>query len=213
MPIPEHDALSIQEAARVEKPAPAQPPAAAAAPTDSVPDKIDSSEGVRALALRQYQRLSLHQDKAGPIPTMRARILLADDDDDEVFLIHKLLEGRAYEVVPAKNVSEALKLIVAQRFDVLITDLHMPNAGDGLAVVTAMRHLQPEAVTLIVSNYPDLQAVASTMLLAADEVLVKPFDADRLIPLLAKKHPAAKPTPRPAKEHVASILDRDLDFT
>jgi YesN/AraC family two-component response regulator len=40
---------------------------------------------------------------------------------------------------------------------VLITDLHMPNPGDGFTVVTAMRHSQPNALTLLVSGYPDVQ--------------------------------------------------------
>jgi CheY-like chemotaxis protein len=46
-------------------------------------------------------------------------------------------------VVAATNVTEALKCITIETFDALITDLHMPNAGDGFSVVTAMRHSHP----------------------------------------------------------------------
>jgi CheY-like chemotaxis protein len=44
------------------------------------------------------------------------------------------------EVVSATSVTEALKQIATQKFDVLITDLHMPEPGDRFSVVTAMRH-------------------------------------------------------------------------
>jgi hypothetical protein len=37
-----------------------------------------------------------------------------------------------------------LKLINSQRFDVLLTDLHMPGAGEGVTVVSAMRHVSPQ---------------------------------------------------------------------
>jgi CheY-like chemotaxis protein len=41
-----------------------------------------------------------------------------------------------------------LNLINSQVFDVLLSDLHMPGAGDGLTVVSAMRHANPKAVTM-----------------------------------------------------------------
>ena len=112
-------------------------------------------------------------------------------------------------MVPADCVTDALKQIADQRFDVLITDLHMPEAGDGFAVVTAMRHSQPDALTLVVSDFPDVQKALNAVLLQADEVLVKPFDAKRLAGLMDQHHVTSLPSPRPAKEAVASILDRD----
>jgi YesN/AraC family two-component response regulator len=56
--------------------------------------------------------------------------------------------------VAAANVTQALRLIATEAFDALITDLHMPNAGDGFTVISVMRHSQPDAVTLLVSGYP-----------------------------------------------------------
>ena len=54
--------------------------------------------------------------------------------------------------------TEALRRIATETFDVLITDLHMPNPSDGFAVVSAMRHSQPDAFTLLVSGYPDVKS-------------------------------------------------------
>ena len=122
------------------------------------------------------------------VPFMkRPKVLLVDDNDSEIILTRRSLETQNCEVVSAKSVNDALKQIAMQRFDVLITDLHMPEPGDGFAVVTAMRHSQPEALTLVVSDFPDVQKAMNAVLLQADEVLVKPFDAKRLAGLMDRQ--------------------------
>jgi CheY-like chemotaxis protein len=140
----------------------------------------------------------------------RPRILLVDDNDEALVLTRGSLEKQNCDVVSARCVTEALKYMATQSFDVLITDLHMPEPGDGLAVVTAMRHCQPEALTLVVSDYPDVQKAMNAVLLQADEVLVKPFDAKRLGGLMEKERLTSLPSLTPAKEGIASILDRDV---
>ncbi|MGC2184807.1 MAG: response regulator [Terriglobales bacterium] len=140
------------------------------------------------------------------------KVLLVDDNRDDLFLTRRSLERNSCEVVEAIGVNEALRQIATQSFDVLITDLHMPEAGDGFAVVTAMRHVQPEALTLVVSGYPDVQKAMADILLQADEVLVKPFDVEKLAEFIGKRQ-TGKSLPRPTKETVASILDRDASIT
>jgi ActR/RegA family two-component response regulator len=52
----------------------------------------------------------------------------------------------------------------------------MPNPSDGFAVVTAMRHSQPDALTLLVSGYPDVKSAMDAILLeAARPVLSSPL--------------------------------------
>lgn len=143
----------------------------------------------------------------------RTKILLVDDDNDDILLTRKSLEKENCEVVSATSVTEALKQIATQRFDVLITDLHMPEPGDGFAVVTAMRHTQPDVLNLVCSSYPDVQKSMAAILLQADDVLVKPFPVEQLTALIDKGRLTSKPFPPPAKESVAAILDRDVAIT
>ena len=142
-----------------------------------------------------------------------SRILLVDDDAVVLNMLGRALEGDGFEVVAANNVTEALKIIVTEKFDVLLSDLHMPNAGDGFTVVSAMRHIHPQAVTLVLSGYPELQAAMAAIRDQADEVLVKPMEVATLRDLIHKR--LAHPTDRksPATESVASILERDLGAT
>ena len=56
-----------------------------------------------------------------------------------------MLEISKFHVMTGSNVPEALHLIDTELFDVLLSDLHMPGAGDGFTVVSAMRHKNPIA--------------------------------------------------------------------
>jgi DNA-binding response OmpR family regulator len=136
------------------------------------------------------------------------RVLLVDDDEAVRSMMTATLEHKGFEVVPAASVTEALKLITTQSFDVLITDLHMPNPSDGFAVVTAMRHSQPDCLTLLVSGYPDVKSAMDAILLEADDIIVKPFEAGKLAEMVHEKLLLRKPSVRTPKERVAAILQR-----
>ena len=141
----------------------------------------------------------------------KTRILLVDDSDDVRAVYQTGLERCGFEVVTAKCVNEALGLISTERFDVLLSDLNMPGAGDGFTVVSAMRHLQPRAVTLILSGYPALRDAANAILKQADQILVKPFGLLQLAELIQKKLSSPTDHMTTNKERVAAILERDLD--
>jgi DNA-binding response OmpR family regulator len=141
------------------------------------------------------------------------RILLVEDNDDVLTVFQEGLEGHGFEVVSASTVTEALSLISVEQFDVLLSDLHLPDAGDGFTVVSAMRHTQPRAVTIVISGYPALQEAVTAILLEADEVLVKPIGLKEVIEIIQKKlsHPADRISVK--KERVSAILERDSDPT
>jgi CheY-like chemotaxis protein len=144
---------------------------------------------------------------------MMLRVLLADDDDTVRNMLQVTLERDGFEVVAVASVSEALSRIATEKFDVLLSDLHMPQAGDGFTVVSAMRHTHPNAVTLVLSGYPALDEALSAIRLQADEVLVKPIQIASLREIIREK--LANPITRaPAvTESVASILEHNLDAT
>jgi DNA-binding response OmpR family regulator len=136
------------------------------------------------------------------------KVLLVDDDDDVRAMMNATLERKGFDVVAVASVPDALRHITTESFDVLITDLHMPNPSDGFAVVTAMRHSQPDALTLLVSGYPDVQSAMAAILLEADEIIVKPFEVGRLADLVREKMNTRKPAVRMEKERVGVILQR-----
>ena len=71
------------------------------------------------------------------------RLLLADDDEAVREMLQAALERDGFEVVAVARVKDALSRIAEEKFDVLLSDLHMPRAGDGFTVVGAMRNTHP----------------------------------------------------------------------
>jgi CheY-like chemotaxis protein len=136
-----------------------------------------------------------------------AKILLVDDDEDLRSSLSEILRLHDFEVLVSANVPDALRKISSESFDVLLSDLHMPGAGDGLTVVSAMRHANPNAVTLLLSAFPAMEAAADAILLQADEILVKPMDIQGLIDTI-KRRLASGPVRQRVVESVAAILER-----
>ena len=136
-----------------------------------------------------------------------AKILLVDDDDLVRLTLGRVLEQNNFCVTTAGTVKDALKLISTENYDVLLSDLHMPGAGDGLTVVSAMRHANPRAVTLLLSAFPEMNAAVDAILLQADEILLKPMDVSSLVQVIEERLVSGAPNPRQI-ETVAAILER-----
>ena len=152
--------------------------------------------------------MAVKRDNANP------KILLVDDNDSVRTTLSSVLAANKFRVTAAANVGEALHLINKESFDVLLCDLHMPGAGDGFTVVSAMRHTNADAVTLVFTGYPALQEAMDAILLQADEILVKPMDIGTIVALIRSKlqnRGQRKSTTN--IERVSSILERDSDVT
>jgi CheY-like chemotaxis protein len=139
------------------------------------------------------------------------KVLLVDDDEVIRSSLSGVLEQSGFAVTTAPNVPKALKLITGpDTYDVLLSDLHMPGAGDGLTVVSAMRHANPLAVTLLLSAFPEMTAAAQAIMHQADEILVKPMDLLMLVQII-RQRVANGPQRQRQIETVGSILERTTD--
>ena len=145
--------------------------------------------------------------------TQKRRILLVDDDNELCTITQRLLEKQGFDIVSANNVTDALRLIADQDFDVLLSDLHMPEAGDGFTVVSAMRHTHPKAVTIVLSGYPAIQEAVDAIAKDADEVLLKPIKASALAEIINKRLAGPGRPTMLNKERVSKILERDGSIT
>ena len=140
------------------------------------------------------------------------KLLLVDDDELIRSMLDDVLKEQGFDVTTAANVPEALKRISANVYDVLLSDLHMPGAGDGLTVVSAMRHSNPKAVTMLLSAFPEMDAASHAILLQADQIMVKPINVASLVCAI-KERLASGPPPARVVETVATILERTSAVT
>jgi DNA-binding response OmpR family regulator len=141
------------------------------------------------------------------------RVLVVDDDKAVRVMVQEGLQRDGFEVVAASNVSDALKHIATQKFDVLLSDLHMPLPGDGFTLVSAMRHTHPNALTIVLSGYPALSEAMAAILSQADEILVKPFLIGSITELIRARLAEPRTVKRAKVESVANILERESDIT
>ncbi|MBB5061943.1 response regulator [Granulicella mallensis] len=140
----------------------------------------------------------------------RARVLVVDDSESIRLSLCAILEKHGFETTAAGDVSEALRYISSQKYDVLLSDLHMPGAGDGLTVVSAMRHANAQAVTLLLSSFPEMSAAANAILMQTDEILVKPMNVPDLIDAITQRL-AKGPLHKRKVETLATILERTTE--
>jgi DNA-binding response OmpR family regulator len=145
--------------------------------------------------------------------TSQTRILLVDDDNLVSETLKAILEMNQFQVSVAGNVAEALHLIDTQTFDALLSDLHMPGAGDGFTVISAMRHKHPDTITLLFTGYPALKEAMDAILLQADEILVKPMPIPEMIALIRDRLSKRGGRRLSNTERVATILERDSLLT
>lgn len=111
----------------------------------------------------------------------RKRILFVDDEPSIRLTLPSVLEQHGFEVKAAASVAEALTEITASRFDVLLSDLNVAEAGDGFRVVRAMRERQPGCVTVILTGYPAFESALEAIHCHVDDYVVKPVDVDTLV--------------------------------
>jgi two-component system NtrC family sensor kinase len=109
----------------------------------------------------------------------RSKVLVVDDDQFALRSMAKVLRGESYEVVTAASGSEAIDLLKEDSFDLVLTDLKMPEV-DGLEVLRQAREIAPQAVVLILTGYASLESAIEALREGAYDYLVKPCSADEL---------------------------------
>ena len=137
------------------------------------------------------------------------KILLVDDDELLNTIMRSLLEREGFDITVASNVAEALKLISSERYDVLLSDLHMPGAADGLTVISAMRHLNPKAIAVLLTGFPEMDVAAQAILRQADEIMIKRTDPAEMVESIKRRIASGTTYSPPKLESVATILERE----
>jgi two-component system, cell cycle sensor histidine kinase and response regulator CckA len=112
------------------------------------------------------------------LPVGNETILLVEDEDAVRDLVCRVLENAGYTVLSAARPSEAQRLAIDAKIDLLLTDVVMPEmSGYDLAVRIRLGH--PEAHTLFISGYAH-KAMGEAPHLPEGELLRKPFSPEQL---------------------------------
>ena len=126
------------------------------------------------------------------MPTQH-RLLIIDDNEEILASLKTFLSKKGCEVVAASNGLDALKLYEAayDNFDLVITDLVMPNIG-GVALISIFKKRTPDLPVIAVTGFGE-QPESLAREAKADVVLEKPFkleDLENIVRELIEKRKA-----------------------
>jgi len=101
-------------------------------------------------------------------------ILVIDDEINIAELQRVLLQKNGYEVTTVFTGKDALELLKQRYFDLVITDLNMPDM-DGLKILQYIKELNPEIQIIILTGYGTIASAVEAIKLGASDYLTKPF--------------------------------------
>ncbi len=116
-----------------------------------------------------------------------ARILVVDDEVGIREFISDVVESDGYEVTEAANGLEALHHLLANAFDLLITDLRMPGALDGMDLVRKARADLPEMEVIVLTAHGTVETAVEAIKLGAFDFLQKPISSPDELRLLVRR--------------------------
>ena len=112
------------------------------------------------------------------------RILILDDQEPVVSMLARVCTDEGHEVTPFTSSPEALIALATEPFDLLMTDMNMPDP-DGMTVIREARRLQPDVFTLVITGHAGHYPLAEIMVTGTADVIFKPFHMNELKARLA----------------------------
>ncbi len=113
------------------------------------------------------------------MPAETPRILIVDDEVNICRNCEKILSKMDCEVSIAQNGQEALALIEAEPFDVVVTDLKMSRMG-GMEVLRRVTEKDPDIRVIVMTGYASVSSAVEVMKIGAFDYLPKPFTPHEL---------------------------------
>ena len=108
------------------------------------------------------------------------RVLLVDDNEDVAQSVRNLLQDAGFRVEAAANADEALRLVTSANLgvDVVLSDIVMPGALNGIGLAEELRRIRPRLPVLLMSGYSE---EASRAIALGFSIVAKPFSSDTLV--------------------------------
>jgi len=147
------------------------------------------------------------------------RALAIDDEQIVLDSVRKILSAEGYTVDLAVSSREGLDKAVAGQYDIVLTDIRMPEIG-GMRILRDVKRARPSVPVLIITGYATVQGAVQAMKLGAADYIEKPFTPEDLVAAVRKAlQKAASEEPEEQKlvhrDEVLSVLEKaasDGDF-
>lgn len=122
---------------------------------------------------------------AGLAVEKAAKILVVDDEDIIRVLLDEILTEEGYKVFQAENGREAVDLLEKETFDLIISDMVMPEVS-GIEVLQAAFRIDPHYSVIMITGYPSVETAVKLVSMGAADYITKPFNVDLIKVTVAK---------------------------
>jgi DNA-binding NtrC family response regulator len=116
---------------------------------------------------------------------MANKALVIDDDITTLELMQFYLESLEFEVITTENGTKAIELVKETRFDIILTDLHLPDF-DGIQIVKQIKELVPETEIIMITGFGSTEKAIEATKAGAFYYVEKPIELDELTILIEK---------------------------
>ncbi len=126
---------------------------------------------------------------------MSFKILVIDDDTAFCIMLKTFLQKKGFEVTNAFTAADAGKAINEQDFDVILTDIRLPDS-DGMEILKWVREKSLSTQVILMTGYTDIKTAVNSMKLGAFDYVGKPINPDEILHTIqqALKKQSAKDT-------------------
>lgn len=114
-----------------------------------------------------------------------ARILLVEDDVSFCTMLRTFLEKKQYEVETAFTAGEAYSLLEKQGFDLVISDVRLPD-GEGLEILQEVKKKNPARQVIMMTGYAEIEMAVRAMKEGAFDYIEKPFRPEMILQTIEK---------------------------
>jgi DNA-binding NtrC family response regulator len=112
-------------------------------------------------------------------PANALDVLLVDDEPDIELLAGEALRDAGHRVIAVKDGAEALELVRARAFDLMICDIRLPKL-DGLSLFRQTRQQSPDTTVILMTAFAAVQDAVAAVKEGAHDYLTKPFEIDEI---------------------------------
>src|SRR3972149_8615317 len=113
------------------------------------------------------------------------KVLIVEDEKIKRITLADALLKEGYDVMVSENPIEALNIFKEREFDVVITDIRLPQM-DGLDFLKEIKTLKPDTTAIVMTAYATVDTAIKAMKLGAYDYITKPFSSEELILILER---------------------------
>jgi len=140
----------------------------------------------------------------------KKKALVIDDEQIVLDSVGTLLQDKGFEVDVCIKGREGLDWAIERNYDVVLTDIRMPDVG-GMRVLRDVKRIHPALPVIMITGYASVDSAVQAMKLGAADYIEKPFEPEQLIDAVNRALGVSQEAEEQElihKEEVAKVLER-----